>query len=192
MTDSPADPAGPARPTRIGPLDEAGRSARQQEVVDDLVRGPTVNIYTTLARNPELAAAMVNLGRTLRGEGISARHREILILRTGCNCDSEYELAQHFRLAMSIGMTAEDMRRVRVGPDAPGWEPFEAALCRAADELHADQTISDGTWATLAARYSEPQLIHATMLVGYYHLVSFVLNALGVPLEADAVRFPRS
>jgi hypothetical protein len=28
------------------------------------------------------------------------------------------------------------------------------------------------------------------MLVGYYHLVSFVLNALGVPLEADAVPFP--
>jgi hypothetical protein len=28
------------------------------------------------------------------------------------------------------------------------------------------------------------------MLVGYYHLVSFVLNALGVPLEPEAKPFP--
>ena len=52
---------------RIPPLPEGERTARQQAVIDDLVSGPTINIYTTLARHPDAAAAMVNLGRTLRG-----------------------------------------------------------------------------------------------------------------------------
>jgi alkylhydroperoxidase family enzyme len=175
---------------RIPPLPEGERSARQQQVIDDLVVGPTVNIYTTVARHPELAAAMVNLGRTLRAGVIPARDREILILRTGCNCGSAYELAQHFRVASEIGMTSEDMTRIRLGPGAAGWDPFEALLCQSADELHSEHTISDQTWAGLAARYDEQQLIHTTMLVGYYHLVSFLLNSLGVPLEEAARPFP--
>ncbi len=172
-------------------LEPADRSPRQQEVVDDLVVGPTVNIYTTLVRHPELAAAQVNLGRTLRAGRLSPRHREILILRTGCNCTSEYELAQHYRLATHIGMTGEDMERLWLGPDAPGWDPFEATLCRAADELHVDHVISDQTWAALAELYDEQQLIEVPLLVGYYHLVSYALNSLGVPIEAGAPRFPR-
>lgn len=168
-------------------MDEGSRSPRQAEVIAELVVGPTVNIYTTLARSPELALAMVTLGRTLRAGGIPERHREILILRTGWNCGSEYEQAQHRRLGLAIGMDEEDFRRIRTGPEAPGWEPFEAALCRAADELHGGHDMSDATWATLAQRYDEHQLIQATMLVGYYHLVSFVLNTLRVPLEPGAV-----
>lgn len=117
---------------------------------------------------------------------LSGRHREILILRTGWNCDSAYELTQHQRVALSIGMTRDDLHRIHAGPDAEGWDPFEAALCRAADELHAEQRISDATWATLAERYDDEELIEATMLPGYYHLVSFVLNTLGVPIEDGA------
>jgi 4-carboxymuconolactone decarboxylase len=182
---------GRVRPTRIPILEEEGRSARQQEIVEDLVVGPTVNIYATLVRHPELAAAMVNLGRTIRAGRIPGRHREILILRTGCNCLSEYELAQHYRVATQIGMTTDDMERVRLGPDAPGWDDFEATLCRAADELHTAHAISDSTWATLAERYDEQELIEVAMVVGYYHLVSFVLNSLGIPIEEGAPRFPR-
>jgi 4-carboxymuconolactone decarboxylase len=93
-------------------------------MTDDVaVVGPTVNIYATLVRHPELAAIQVNLRRTLRAGKLSGRHREILILRTGCNCDSAYELAQHYRLAVGFGMDDEDMPRIRVGPDAPGCIP---------------------------------------------------------------------
>lgn len=175
---------------RLAPLAEGERTARQQEVIDDLVVGPTVNIYTTIARHPDAAAAMVNLGRTLRSGRLSPRHREILILRTGWNCRSAYEFAQHRRAALAVGMTLDDVRRVQDGPDAPGWaDPFEVALVRAADELYASASLTDETWAALASRYGEEELIEAVMLVGYYHLVSFVLNGLGVPLEPGAESF---
>lgn len=177
------------RPVRLAPLAQAERNSRQQEVIDDLVRGPTVNVYTTLARHPDAAAAMVNLGRTLRSGRLTGRQREILILRTGWNCGSAYELAQHRRAAIAIGMTADDFDRIRQGPAAGRWDPLEAALVEAADELHEDCTITDATWASLAEHLDEQQLIEVAMVVGYYHLVSFALNALGVPLEPDTEPF---
>jgi 4-carboxymuconolactone decarboxylase len=177
---------GATRPVRLGPLAVGARTPPQQEVIDDLVVGPTVNIYATLARHPEVAAAMVNLGRHLRAGRLSGRHREILVLRTGWTCDSVYERAQHRRIAIGIGMSPDDLDRIRDGPDAPGWDPVEALLCRAADELHRDHTLGEGTWAGLAERFDEQELIEVAMLVGYYHLVSFTCNALGVPLESGA------
>ena len=60
---------------------------------------------------------------------------------------------------------------------------------RAADELHSDARISDGTWSKLAERYDEKQLIEVPMLVGHYHMVAFTLNTLGVPLEDGLAGF---
>jgi 4-carboxymuconolactone decarboxylase len=182
------DPVIPSTP-RLTPLADDEADPRQAEVIADLVRGPTVNIYRTLARHPDAAAAMVNFGRTLRSGSLSARHREILILRSGWNCSSAYEFAQHRRIALESGMTLDDLRRIQEGPDGAGWDPFELALCRMADELHDTGGVTDDTWKQLAAGYDERELIEAVLLVGYYHLVSFALNALGVPLEAGAESF---
>jgi hypothetical protein len=44
-------------------------------------------------------------------------------------------------------------------------------------------------WTELAATLAEQQLIQATMLVGYYTLVSFTLNAFRTPLEEGATSF---
>ena len=61
--------------------------------------------------------------------------------------------------------------------------PFDAALLRAADELHDDSRISDATWAVLAERYSTEQLLDVVFTVGQYHLVSMALNTCGVELD---------
>jgi 4-carboxymuconolactone decarboxylase len=154
-----------------------------------MIVGPTVNIYATIGRFPDLARAMVTLGRTLRSGRLPERQREILILRTGWNCGCAYEFAQHRRLATQLGMDTEDLRRIQRGPDADGWDPVGAALCRAADELHVDAVMSDSTWSQLSERFDDRQLTEVTMLVGYYHLVSFVLRSLGVELEEGSEAF---
>jgi 4-carboxymuconolactone decarboxylase len=178
-----------AASVRIAPLAPGEENPEQREVIEWLVQGPTVNIYRTVGRFPDLARAMVTLGRTLRSGELSPRHRELLILRTGWNCQSAYEFAQHRRAALAVGMTLDEVRRIQEGPSAPGWDPFEATLCRAADELHGNGVISDDTWAALSSRLGDREITEATMLVGYYHLVSFFLNSLGVPLEEGAEGF---
>ena len=189
-------PAGPPPAPLDAPrLDPLPRDAWSDEVrglldPDDSGR-PVLNLYATLARHPlffrprAVQSAYIRTGATL-----SDRAREILILRIGWLCGSEYEWSQHVRAARRIGMTDGEIRRIAVGAVAPGWGPFEAALIRATDELHRDDTISDATWAALSERYGIPELIDVAITVAGYRMVSIALNSLGTRLESGRARFP--
>ena len=76
------------------------------------------------------------------------------------------------------------------GPDADGWSTHDAALLRAADELHQHSRISDPTWGTLAETYDAEQLIEATMVVGHYHMLAFAVNSFGVELDEGLEPLP--
>jgi 4-carboxymuconolactone decarboxylase len=172
-------------PPRIPPLPVDQRDDAARELLDriTLPGGRELNIFGTLVRHPRLFKRWIAFGGVLLDGRLPARERELLILRTGHNCESHYEWAQHAIIGLAAGLTEADIERVRRGPEADGWDPFDAMLLRAADELHASNRIGDDTWATLASRYDEQQLIEVCMVVGQYHLVAFTLNSLGVELE---------
>jgi 4-carboxymuconolactone decarboxylase len=129
-------------------------------------------------------------GYMLAGGVLSARQRELLILRTGYNCGSDYEWAQHVRIALAVGIGREEIDRVVQGPSAEGWGEQERALLQAADELHRDAKISQGTWTQLSSSFDERGLIEIPILVGQYHLVAFALNSLEVELEEGLEGLP--
>ena len=52
---------------------------------------------------------------------MTPRDRELLILRTGYLCRSDYEWAAHAALGLRIGLTNEELSRITRGPDAAGW-----------------------------------------------------------------------
>jgi alkylhydroperoxidase family enzyme len=147
------------------------------------------HIFSTLVRHPGLFRKWSPFGGKLLSGKLPARDRELLILRTGWRTQAEYEWGQHVRIALASDITEEEVQRVKQGPDAPGWDPFDATLLRAVDELHDDGCITDASWATLAERYSTQQLIEVPMVVGHYHLVGFTLNSLGVQREPGVVGF---
>lgn len=181
---------GPSAP-RIPPLPEPEWDAKARELLA-LVGVPGAvasNIFTTLVRHPRLYRRFLDYGGMLLAGALPGRDRELMILRTARRCGTEYEWGQHVRIAGDGGVSAEDIARVQTGPDAPGWDPFEACLLRAVDELHDDQCISDPTWTALADRYDDQQLIEVPMLVGSYHMVAFLLNSLGVEREPGVVGF---
>ena len=157
---------------------------------------PPWNIFSTVAHHPDLYVEWWKFGGALFGDKskLPARDREILILRTGWNCQAEYEWAQHTMVGRRSGLTDEEIVRLTSdeGPDAPGWDDFDATLVRTADELHFDSHISDATWAKLQERYDTAQLIEVPMVVGQYHLVSMTLNSLGVQLDPGLEGFPPS
>src|SRR3990172_9509696 len=106
--------------------------------------GRVLNIYRTLATHPKLLKRWGVFGtHVLYKSTLPARERELLILRTGWLCRSEYEWGQHVIIAKGVGVTGEEIERVKAGPDADGWSLEDAALLRAADELHGDAFIGD-------------------------------------------------
>jgi hypothetical protein len=88
------------------------------------------------------------------------------------------------------GISNDEIQRIPDGPDA-GWDPFDATLLRAADELHDDSFVSDATWKQLGERYSTEQLMDVVFTVGQYTLVSMALNSFGVQLDPGVEGFPR-
>ncbi|MET0153646.1 MAG: carboxymuconolactone decarboxylase family protein [Candidatus Binatia bacterium] len=173
---------------RIEPLPEVDWDAEIREAVEParggVGLGKVPNILATIARHPKLLKRWNVFGNhVLFKSTLPPREREILILRIGWLCRSGYEWGQHVRIGRRAGLEDDDFARIRQGPDAAGWDPFEATLVRAADELHADAFVSDATWAALAARYDTRQLIDVLFTVGQYNLVSMVLNSLGVQLD---------
>jgi alkylhydroperoxidase family enzyme len=154
-------------------------------------KGRVYNIIGTLARHPAASRAIGQVSNHVMGPGstLTARERELLILRTAWLCQAEYEWAQHALLGAKAGLSAEDIARCKRGPAAAGWSGTEASLLRAADELHAVQCISDSTWAELAEHYEQRQLMDIVFAVGQYTLVAMALNSFATPLDAGLEGF---
>lgn len=191
MVPSRANPE-PLTAARLDPIPRDEWSDEIRKLLDPNDRGGAVlNLYGTLARHPiffrprAIQSAYIRTGATL-----TDRAREILILRIGWLCGSEYEWAQHVRAARRIGMRDDEIRRVAVGAEARGWGPFEAALIRATDELHRDDMVSDETWIVLSEHYDTPELIDVVITVAGYRMVSIALNSFGTQLEPDRPQFP--
>ncbi len=189
--DSVPGVSGDAQP-RIPPLpaDEQDEQAHELLAGVRVADAPASHIFATLVRHPGLFRRWLPLGGKLLAGKLPARDRELLILRTAVLCQAEYEWGQHRLIGMSSGVPEAELELVREGPGAQGWDAFDAALMTAVGELHSDSRISDATWATLASRYDERQMIEVPMLVGHYHMVAFALNSLGVQLEPGVVGFP--
>jgi len=184
MTDRPRSP-------RIAPLSAPQPGSQAEELLGSVTTttGPATNIFRTLVRHPGLFRRWLPFGGKLLAGKLPARDRELAILRTGWRCGSEYEWGQHVLIGRAAGLTDEEILRIQAGPAAPGWEPSDALLLRAADELHDDSCIQESTWSELAARYDDRQLIELLMLIGHYHMVAYTLNSLGVQREPGVPGF---
>ncbi len=158
----------------------------------DPVPGDCIAVGRTFARHPKLNAVRGRRANFInRVSKLSPRHREMLILRIGWNCQAEYEWAQHVG---SVGRAREhglDPVRIAEGADAAAWDPFEKTILRAVDELYRDAMVSDRTWAALAERYDTGLLMSAVLTPSSYRATSMSLNAYGVQLEPGNERFPQ-
>jgi alkylhydroperoxidase family enzyme len=169
---------------RIAPMSDAEMEPEQREVLKDFGPGPIFNIFRTLARAPKALSRFNAWGGYVlsRRNALPEREREIVILRVGYLCKSGYEFAQHTRIGLRSGLTADEIERTKRGASA-GWKPADAVLIKAADELVSGHFISDATWAELKKHYSEKQCMDVVFTVGQYTQVSMMLNTFGVQLE---------
>ncbi|THD77024.1 MAG: carboxymuconolactone decarboxylase family protein [Phenylobacterium sp.] len=176
---------------RIAPLSDAELTAEQSEALEAFRPGLVLNIFRTLAHAPKALSRFNTWGGYIlsRRNDLPAREREIVILRTGFLCKSGYEWTQHVRIGLREGLTDDEIARIKEGAHA-GWSPADSALIQAADELHADQFITDPTWAELRKHYSEKQAMDVVFTAAQYTQVSMFLNTFGVQLDAGQTLDP--
>jgi alkylhydroperoxidase family enzyme len=161
--------------------DHAGGTARDK-VLAQVANLPEV--VRTMVRHPELFVRHLDVGLYLLSQGaLTARDRELAVLRIGWLCQAPYEWGEHVLVAKKLGISSEDIERIIAGSQAPGWSEREQAILRATEELHEDAMISDATWATLARNFDEKQLIELPIVVGQYQTLAYYQNSLRLRLH---------
>lgn len=144
------------------------------------------NVLGLFAHHPELARAFLTFnGHILFATTLDPRQRELIVLRVAHRRDAAYEWAQHRAAAHDEQITDDEVARVRVGPDAEGWDPLDAALLRATDELLDDARIGEATYALLADHLSTEQLLDVVFTVGAYEVVAMAMRTFDLPLDDD-------
>jgi alkylhydroperoxidase family enzyme len=145
-----------------------------------------LNAMGVLAHHPELTDAYNQLIRhALYFTTITPRERELLVLRVAHLRDATYEWAQHAYQAAVAGLSAEEVARVRKGPEAPEWGPHERALLSAADDLVADARIAEATYAELATSFDTQQMMDLVFTVGVYETFAMAMRTFDVELDDD-------
>ncbi len=169
---------------RIGPLadqelSEDTRALLAFSVSETGAGAEAQTFFRTLLRHPGLYRRFAPfVGKLLLKGRLPARARELAILRCAALCAADLEWNAHVPMARAAGLDDAEIRAVRGGSAAPVWTPGDAAVLRAAEELHAEARIGDATWALLAGAFDEAQLIELTFLIGAYHMIAFVQNSL--------------
>lgn len=151
-----------------------------------------INALGTLANHIDLMSAYHTFtGHLLYNITLSLRQRELLILRVAHVRDCEYEWLQHVVVASDLGVTDEEIARVREGGAADGWDELEGALVLAVDELIRDAEVSDATWSVLAEHLDTQQLMDMVFAVGAYDLLAMAFRTFGVPVDPDLAEWKR-
>ncbi len=183
---SPEASSSALRSPRLPVVAETAWTAEQRQLVAEFSPGarPTNDLRTWLA-HPDLVRGVMPFAAYVTGRStLPPPDRALLVLRTAWLARSEYLWAKHAPEAARAGLTPATLARIPVGPSATGWEPFQATLLRAADELHQVSFVSDATWKSLADRYTRHQLMDAVFTVAEFTMLAGVVNSAGTPIDA--------
>lgn len=146
--------------------------------------GSHSNTMMTLANHPRLAMASLNFGRYLLVDStLSARQRELLIMRVAWRYHSRYQWAHHVVSSRRIGMTDDEFEAIKTGPEAPVFSADDKALLRAVDQLCETGRIDDPSWNELERTMDRHQLMDLLYSVGFFTMNAWAFSAMGVQLE---------
>ncbi|KAA0087052.1 carboxymuconolactone decarboxylase family protein [Mycolicibacterium sp. P9-64] len=162
-----------------------------QQAIDAIMRGkPPLLLFTTMARDHRLFFKFFGSGLLDRGH-LTIRQREIVIDRVTATCGAEYEWGVHVAVyAAKAGLTEDQIASLTFGgADDACWTDADRVLIRLCDSLQGRCTVDDELWAELAVHHGDEAILELLMLAGTYRTVSYLVNALRLPLEPDARRF---
>ena len=116
---------------------------------------------------------------------LSARERELIILRVAWLCKSRYEWGQHIEIGQRMAhLSDQDIIQITIGATA-FFSSKEQLLLTACDEFIQHKSIQKNTWKKLAQHYQQAILLEISFLIGHYEMLAGILNSIGLELESD-------
>jgi 4-carboxymuconolactone decarboxylase len=175
---------------RFKPLTYAEMSPQQRAMVEHLLageRGGTGGPFNVLLRSPELGDVAQQLGAQVRfHSSLPDRLKEMAILVTARHWTAQYEWYAHKRLALQAGLSPAIVDGIATGIRPSVMEANEQALYVYATTLLETKEVGDFAFKAAVDAFGERGVVDLTALLGYYSLVSMVLNVDRYPLPDGA------
>jgi 4-carboxymuconolactone decarboxylase len=155
-----------------------------QKRLDELW-GKPVNLYRALGNHPALTAAWTEFANAIRHESRTPRAlREIMILRTAQIANSEYEWAQHLRMARKAEVSEAKIAALGGWRTSSEFDPKERAALALTEAVMACN-VTDAVYAEVKSHFSDADFVELSLTAGFYAMVSRMLDAMRVELDAD-------
>ena len=151
----------------------------------------SIDGFRPVMHSPATAGAVANLLLTLMTRNtLSARTRELVILRMGWRAGCEYEFCNHVRVSRMLKMSDEEILGVRDPDRCKTYSEAERAVIKMADELMQGTEVSAQTQSVLAASFSEAERVELLIAAGFWRMMACWLNTIKVPLEPEVPGWP--
>ena len=151
-------------------------------------RGQPTGPWIAFLRSPELMTRTRGLSDYLRFESVVPGWlRELVILMTARQWGQNYEWNAHYAIAMDEGLSPAIARAIAEGRRPEGMVEEEEILYEFCMELQRNRSVSDATYERAVDRFGEQGVVEVVSLMGYYTMVSMILNTSRAPLPAGAV-----
>ncbi|HEV7914359.1 MAG TPA: carboxymuconolactone decarboxylase family protein [Albitalea sp.] len=176
---------------RLPPLPQDRLDAAQRAAADELIAGPRKGVkgpFIPLLRSPELLARVQKLGEYLRFNSVlSPRVSEFATLIVSRAWSQQFEWAVHVPLALKAGTSEATIAALREGRRPDAMDDDEACVHDFAMELLQARGVGDASYQAALQRFGERGVVELTSLIGYFAMVSMVLNVAHTPAESGNV-----
>ena len=147
--------------------------------------GTPPNLYKALGNHPKLVAAWTEFSKALRHDSRTPRKlRELVILRGAQLMRSEYEWAQHLRMARKAGVSEAQIRELSSWRGSALFDAKERAALALAEAMTHGK-VGDEVYGEAMRHFDHHDYVELAVLAAFYAMVGRVLDAMGVQLEPD-------
>jgi 4-carboxymuconolactone decarboxylase len=175
---------------RFAPLTYDKMTPEQKTLTDHLLSGERKTAdgpFNVMLRSPEMGDLAQKLGAQLRfHSSLPDKLKELAIITTGRYWTAQYEWYAHKRLALQAGVGQATVDAIAAGKRPASMPADEEAVYNFCNELLNTKQVSDPVFAAAKARLGERGVVDLIGVMGYYHMVSMLLNVDQYPLPEGA------
>jgi alkylhydroperoxidase family enzyme len=148
--------------------------------------GQPPNLYRALGNHAPLCAAWTEFARAIRYDSRSPRElRELMILRGAQLMRSEYEWAQHLKMARKCGVREAQIAALAGWRSSNEFDEREKAALLLAEAV-TNGNVTDDVYATASKHFGHAEFVELALVPAFYAMVARMLDAMRVQLEPEA------
>lgn len=171
---------------RFAPLTWETMTPEQRKMAESVLSGPRGALggpMNILLRSPEMGDIAQQFGASMRFlTSMPVKQRELAIILTARHWTAQYEWQAHARAAEQAGLDPAIIRDIAEGRRPSKLTAEETVVYNFTTELLTKHQVSDPVFAAAKAQLGERGVVDLIGLMGWYQMVSMLLNVDRYPL----------